>query len=46
MTNELYHLYVSLKVMTKENARITKELALLKDRNTLLEEQLVDLENV
>jgi hypothetical protein len=41
MSNELYNLHVSLKSLTKENARIKNTNDLLIDRNNFLEQELL-----
>ncbi|KAL8125852.1 hypothetical protein AgCh_013232 [Apium graveolens] len=40
MSNELYHLRVSLKSLAKENTRIKENNVFLSDRNVVLEDQL------
>ena len=44
ISNELYNLHVSLKSLTRENARIKNTNDLLLDRNALLENELLTLE--
>ena len=44
ISNELYNLHVSLKSLTRENARIKNTNDLLLERNTLLENELLTLE--
>ena len=46
MSTELYHLRVSLKSLTKENARIKENNVFLSDRNAMLEDQLIELEKI
>lgn len=45
MTNDLYHAHVTIKTMTKENTKLNKELVTVRDRNVVLEQQLIELEN-
>ena len=44
ISNELYNLHVSLKSLTRENARIKNTNDLLLERNALLENELLTLE--
>ena len=44
MSNELYNLHVTLKSLTKENARIRNTNDLLLKRNVMLESELFTLE--
>ena len=44
ISNELYNLHISLKPLTRENARIKSTNDLLLERNTLLENELLTLE--
>ena len=44
MSNELYNLHISLKSLTKENARIKGTNDLMLERNALLENELLSLE--
>ena len=44
MSNELYNFHISLKSLTKENARIKGTNDLLIERNTMLENELLSLE--
>ena len=44
ISNELYNLHISLKSLTRENARIKSTNDLLLERNTLLENELLTLE--
>lgn len=44
MSNELYNLHVSIKSLTKENAKIRQTNAKLMERNDLLESELLVLE--
>ena len=44
MSTELYHLRVSLKSLAKENSRINENNLFLSNRNTVLENKLIDLE--
>ena len=44
ISNELYNLHVSLKSLTRENARIKNTNDLLLERNALLEKELLTLE--
>ncbi|KAL8097255.1 hypothetical protein AgCh_030400 [Apium graveolens] len=46
MSNELYHLRVSLKSLAKENTRIKENNVFLSDRNAVLESQVIELEKV
>ncbi|MGI4673473.1 hypothetical protein ACR2XN_28820, partial [Klebsiella pneumoniae] len=46
MSTELYHLHVTLKSLTKENARIRAANVLLTERNALLETQFLDFERI
>ena len=46
MSTELYQLHVSLKSLTKENARIRAANDLLTERNALLEAQFVEFEQL
>ena len=44
MSNELYNLHITLKSLTKENARIKGINDLLLERNSMLENELLSLE--
>ena len=44
ISNELYSLHISLKSLTRENARIKSTNDLLLERNALLEKELLTLE--
>ncbi|MGI4673423.1 hypothetical protein ACR2XN_28570 [Klebsiella pneumoniae] len=44
MSTELYHLHVTLKSLTKENARIKAANDVLTDMNALLETQFIEFE--
>ena len=44
ISNELYNLHISLKSLTRQNARIKNTNGLLLERNTLLENELLTLE--
>ena len=44
ISNELYNLHISLKSLTRENARIKNTNDLLIERNALLENELLTLE--
>ena len=46
MSNELYNLRVTLKSLTKENARIKSSNDLLIERNANLESELLQLEKM
>ncbi|KAL8116897.1 hypothetical protein AgCh_023177 [Apium graveolens] len=46
MSNELYHLRVSLKSLAKENIRIKENNLFLSDRNAVLENQVIELEKI
>ena len=46
MSTELYHLHVSLKILTKENNRIKEANIFLSDRNSLLETQFIEFEKL
>ncbi|KAL8098464.1 hypothetical protein AgCh_031284 [Apium graveolens] len=46
MSNELYHLCVSLKSLAKENTRIKENNVFLSDRNAVLESQVIELEKI
>ncbi|KAL8126292.1 hypothetical protein AgCh_013542 [Apium graveolens] len=46
MSNELYHLRVSLKSLAKENTRIKENNVFLSDRNVVLEDQVIELEKI
>ena len=46
ISNELYNLHVSLKSLTRENARIKNTNDLLLERNALLENELLTLEKM
>ncbi|MGI4673559.1 hypothetical protein ACR2XN_29275, partial [Klebsiella pneumoniae] len=46
MSTELYHLHVTLKSLTKENARIRAANDLLTERNALLETQFIEFERI
>ena len=45
ISNELYNLHISLKSLTRENAKIKSTNDLLLERNTLLENELLTIEN-
>ena len=44
LSNELYNLHISLKSLTRENAKIKRTNDLLLERNTLIENELLTLE--
>ena len=46
ISNELYHLRVSLKSLAKENTRIKENNVFLSDRNAVLENQVIELEKI
>ena len=46
MSTELYHLRVTLKSLTKENAKIKENNLFLSERNNVLESQFVEFEKL
>jgi len=46
MSTELYHLRVTLKSLTKENAKIKENNLFLSERNNVLESQFIDFEKL
>ncbi|KAL8100422.1 hypothetical protein AgCh_032618 [Apium graveolens] len=46
MSTELYHLRVTLKSLTKENAKIRENNLFLSERNNVLESQFIDFEKL
>ena len=46
MSTELYHLCVTLKSLTKENAKIKENILFLSERNNVLESQFIEFEKL